>query len=167
MRCLVRCAFRYYLCCMGIVAFVIIHVSISASCGATSQTLIEEKPRLNPKNLCGKWRVDSVLRAEPGAEIQDLLGDGKATLVIVSEDKIRLDIEGVKYLEWTVKFDVTKTPVWVDLTSTEKGTKREWKGLLGLEEDSLILLLGVEDRPTDLAQKKGANSLLLKCKKEQ
>src|ERR1700736_295550 len=124
---------------------------------------------LDLKGLHGRWHIDGIYSCDPlNGEIKDLLGIWKETFVIV-DGRLSLEIEGVKWLEWSVEFDIKKKPAWIDLTlkysDTEKDRKIKMKGLVKLDKDNLVIHLGTDDaRPTSFQQGKGLDSMLFKCK---
>jgi uncharacterized protein (TIGR03067 family) len=125
---------------------------------------------LNVKDLHGKWPMEGIYACDgKSSEIMDLRGKLKYTLVIPSNDRINIEIEGVKVYEWDSEYDVKKTPVWIDLTPRlPHEQKAKMNGLLKFDGDELIIHLGDLGsgvRPPDFKQQKGLSSILFRCKR--
>ncbi len=135
-----------------------------------ARSCISDKGILNVKELHGKWSVDKIdaCDAKTG-EIKDLRGKLKHILVIPADDRLYMEIEGVKIYEWTSEYDINKSPVWIDLTPRlPESQKKQMSGLLKLKGNNLIIHmgeLGSGIRPKDFDQHKGLTSILFICKR--
>lgn len=146
------------------IGWVLAQSSLSSG-GVNIFPLVGDSP-LDVKNLHGNWQIKSLMFIQEGKAVDAGVGIER-TLVISADKKIRIDLRGVKHLEWVGEFDVKKSPVWVDLSlkfaPLDEVPKKTHKGLLKLEGDSLTIHIGYEERPEDFEQRKGSASLLIKC----
>jgi hypothetical protein len=157
MKALRQCRFAYY--CVAL--FILIR-----SEGNTCAQGKKSDEKLDVNKLRGIWRVDHIYRCDgETGEIKDWRTDLKQTFVITSPDRIRLDIEVIKFFEWTVEYDIKKLPIWIDFTLVDEPKKRRL-GVLRLDGDKLLIHkgdVGTGVRPIDFKQKKGVSSTLYKC----
>jgi len=129
---------------------------------------------LDLKKLHGRWHIDHFFGCdgETGkVEEIDLNNKLKCALLITADDKMSIEIEGVKFLEWMIEYNLEKTPIWIDLTPKspkEVTEKMQRKGLLELKGDNLTIHFCTrtsDARPSDFKQRKGLRSLLMVCKR--
>jgi uncharacterized protein (TIGR03067 family) len=141
--------------------------------GAADSAPQQNKKELDPKKLCGRWRLDcfAACDAKTG-EVKDLLGKLKHELII-EDGSIRMEIENIKFFEWKATYDIKTSPVSVDLIRAfprDDEEKQTTRGVLELEGESLTIHLaepGADTRPKDFVQRKGSESILIRCKRQK
>lgn len=160
MKILRHCAF--VLCC------VVFLIEVCAE-GNTASKGKKPDQEFDVHKLRGIWRVDHMYACDPETgEIRDLRTDLVAyTFVITFPNRIRMEFEGIKFFEWTIQYDIKKSPVWIDFApSPPDEQKRKKLGVLRLDGDKLLIHEGTlrsSVRPGDFKQKKGLSSTLYEC----
>src|SRR5262249_6818614 len=111
--------------------------------------------------LRGSWKMVSGQREGKALPPQEVASIGMK----FNGDKVQL-LDGTRGDEATVKVDASKSPAWIDLTTTREGISRSGKvqttevlqGIFKIEGETLTLCLGQKQRPSDL--KGDAESML-------
>jgi hypothetical protein len=123
------------------------------------------------KKLEGRWRIFffSTCDGDTG-EIKDLIGVPRYVLSISPIDKIKIEVEGRSFFEWSAKYDFKKKPILVDLVPVsvfgeKKESRKVNKALLKIDGDHLIIHVGNDSRPEEFTQHKGLTSMLIRCEK--
>src|SRR4051794_3511081 len=81
--------------------------------GECSKIALSREKTIDTKNLTGTWRVDRMTCCdEETGEFMNLLGPLKHILVITADNRMTIQVESVKFFEWTVEYDLSKTPIW-------------------------------------------------------
>jgi len=120
---------------------------------------------LDVKKLNGKWRVEHCyLRLTDTGKPEDAASVARITLVI--GETLSLKWEGVAFGDYDIKYNLSKTPVWIDLQQKSgPAPGATLKGVLDLKGDDLKIHVSGDDRPAGFGNPKGRNAMLLICKR--
>jgi uncharacterized protein (TIGR03067 family) len=117
------------------------------------------------KKLQGRWRVTHFY--DHGADGKKVdLATGPIRFSVAIRKTLVIEFNGSGLFEYDIKYDLTKTPVWIDLTlKNQPELKTHLKGVLELKGDKLKIHFACAPRPTNFKLKKALDSTLFICER--